>query len=241
MAHRRQREPKPFTDQELEQAPWLKFALDEYGKGVREIAADKEFEQQFYKSLAQHNNFKLSLLDWDTLDRRIAKKVAEDLAPVLMGLGNPNIEKYFRTVQKRPDQLTRKDIFHDNKGREIGSEWRMQAWCAAFVNWCLLKAGVNPLGSARAADWITFGLSVDPSPPRGAIVITKPSAATNQKGGSGHVAFYGGREGDSIWILGGNQYRQVCWMPKNVNSVRGYRWPRVMGDFRTPRSASAIA
>jgi uncharacterized protein (TIGR02594 family) len=116
----------------------------------------------------------------------------------------------------------------------------MLAWCAAFVNWCLTKAGVRPLGSAWAADWLTFGTDVTTSPPRGAIVVVKPSAATNAKGGSGHVAFYGGTEGDQIWIFGGNQLRRVCWMKKPTDSVRGYRWPCPVGDFQG-RSAANLA
>jgi uncharacterized protein (TIGR02594 family) len=114
----------------------------------------------------------------------------------------------------------------------------MQAWCAAFVNWCLIQARIKPLGSARAADWLKFGLNVDAAPQRGAIVITKPSAATNQAGGSGHVAFYGGIEGRQIWIFGGNQHRQVCWMQKDKSSVGGYRWPVVLGDFEKPSNVA---
>jgi uncharacterized protein (TIGR02594 family) len=148
-----------------------------------------------------------------------------------MELGNPDIDKYCRSVRKRPDHLTRKDILHDKKGTPIGHEWRMQAWCAAFVNWCLIEAGVKPLGSARAAYWLKFGLKVDAVPPRGAIVITKPSAATNHAGGSGHVALYGGPEGGKSGFSAGNQHRKVCWMRKD-KSVRGHGWPGVLGDFQ---------
>jgi uncharacterized protein (TIGR02594 family) len=211
----------------------MNVALAECGKGVKENPADKEFERQFYLSLAQHNS-RLSLLDWNKVDHEIAKKVADQNGPLLMERGNPDVSKYLRSTHL--DHLTKRDAVVDKRSHEtIDHEWRMQAWCAAFVNWCLLKVNVKPLGSARAADWLSFGTPLH-HPSRGAIVVVAPSAATNAKGGSGHVAFFGGVEGSQIWMLGGNQHREVCWMKKSVKSVRGYRWPVILRDY--PNTAS---
>jgi hypothetical protein len=41
VAHKRQPEPTPFTPEEIERAPWLKYAIGEYAKGVSELASDK--------------------------------------------------------------------------------------------------------------------------------------------------------------------------------------------------------
>ena len=118
-----QPEPKPFTAQELERAPWLKVALGEYTKGVHEIASDKQFGTRtlFIVGPTQQSET-FSLLDWKKLDREIAAHAAEGLAPVLMSIGNPDIEKYFRGVQKRPDHFTKKDILHNKQGGVAGHE-----------------------------------------------------------------------------------------------------------------------
>ena len=34
-----------------------------------------------------------------------------------------------------------------------------------------------------------------------------------------------------VWLLEGNQSRKVSWMRKNKSSVKGYRWPEIVGDF----------
>jgi uncharacterized protein (TIGR02594 family) len=233
VAHKNIHAPNALTVEELLFAPWMKVALAEYGKGVKENPADKDFERQFYLSLAQHNS-RFSLLDWNKLDHEIAKKVADQSGPLLMEGGNADVSKYLRSTHL--DHLTRRDTVAVNGSHKtIDHEWRMQAWCAAFVNWCLLQVSVKPLGSARAADWLRFGTPIH-HPSRGAIVVVAPSSATNAKGGSGHVAFFGGFEGSQIWMLGGNQHREVCWMQQSVKSVRGYRWPVSLGDY--PRTNS---
>jgi uncharacterized protein (TIGR02594 family) len=116
---------------------------------------------------------------------------------------NPVIESYFActTGGPRPDDV---------------------AWCGAFVSFCLAKAHVITKGSARAADWLSWGTQLD-APKLGCVVVLKPQAA----GASGHVGFWVGEEAGNLALLGGNQGNEVKVSRYAVSEVRsgGYRWP----------------
>lgn len=90
-------------------------------------------------------------------------------------------------------------------------------WCAVFVSWVLFLLGLPYLKTARAADFLTYGVPVligDVRP--GDIMIFK------RKGGH-HVGFYTGhhfREG-FVWILGGNQSNQVKHTAFNLDDLVG--------------------
>lgn len=114
----------------------------------------------------------------------------------------------------------------------------MTAWCAAFVNWCLIQARVTHLGYATAASWVNFGAPIV-HPVYGSVVVIAPSSDTGST--TGHVAFFGGSVGAEIWLLGGNQHRSVCWMRKDRKHVRAYRWPAIIGDGPKGRSYTALA
>jgi uncharacterized protein (TIGR02594 family) len=215
-AHKATIGPKPLTEEQVRRAPWMKVALGELGKGIHEIPGGKNFEAEHFRALSE-NNPRYSLLDWNKINRQFAKRLT-GIDGMQMEVENIEVSKYLAstTIDKHTKVDTKKDGGH---------EWRMQAWCAAFVNWCLLQSGVKPLGSARAADWLKFGTPVeDPDP--GAVAILKPSPQWEVKGGSGHAAFFGGYEGDKVWILGGNQSRRVSWISKPSDRIVGFRWPK---------------
>lgn len=90
-------------------------------------------------------------------------------------------------------------------------------WCASFVSWCFVQAGLNSGRSARALDWEFWGVPLA-SPVLGAVVTFK-------RQGGGHVGFYMG-ERDGKWlILGGNQSNRVSialYKPADHTSIR---WP----------------
>lgn len=94
-------------------------------------------------------------------------------------------------------------------------------WCAAFVNWCLLKAGINGTNSASARSFQKWGI---PSfnPVEGDIVIFWRESKTSSKG---HVAFFVKRDGDFIYCFGGNQSNKVCVAKYPVDRVLTYRKP----------------
>lgn len=94
-------------------------------------------------------------------------------------------------------------------------------WCSCFVNWCMLRAGIEPTRSAAARSWLSWGLDLDPTRrKRGAVVIL------TRKGGA-HVALDTGETGASGgWLLcGGNQGNRVSIAPYAESRVQGYRWP----------------
>lgn len=115
---------------------------------------------------------------------------------------NPRIKEYFSCTS-------------------LGSQPDNVAWCGAFVSFCLTKASALQVkGSARAADWLTFGQKLD-APSMGCIAVLKPQAP----GASGHVGFWVGEAGGKIRLLGGNQSDQVKESQYPTSEVRGYRWP----------------
>lgn len=207
----------------------MSYALEELGKGVREIRGDKILEDQLSLAISV-NHPRYSLLDWATIDqqfRKNAENFADQMGDFEMRMHNPAVMGYLQSTKLRT--FTKRTTSKKHPGTH---EWRMQAWCAAFVNWCLIKADCTHLNSPTAASWIKYGRPEDP-PRRGAIVVFRPAPAWEVQGGSGHVGFFGGFEGHAIWVLGGNQsHGKVTWSRHGRNLLRGFRWPvAVSGDF----------
>jgi uncharacterized protein (TIGR02594 family) len=102
-------------------------------------------------------------------------------------------------------------------------------WCAAFVNWCIMQAGLVGTDSARARSWLQFGVSVSP-PPVGAVTILKrgpePQPGRHVIKAKGHVGFYVGEASPSeILLLGGNQSNGMVRVSTYARSkVLQYRW-----------------
>jgi len=122
-----------------------------------------------------------------------------------------------------------KDIRADSAHTVRMSQVDETAWCACFVNWCLIQAHKASGPSAAAADWLKYGDRLDqPRPGAIAVVYHTPGKSTSGTTSSGnHVAFYAGGVGSSIILLGGNQGHAVSektfggtWI------VKGYRWPK---------------
>lgn len=109
-------------------------------------------------------------------------------------------------------------ILEYHKSTWLKAETDEDAWCAAFVNWTLEKAGVTSKDSPRAKDWLDWGRPVA-DPIYGSVVVVKIK--------SYHVGFVVGKKGDAILILGGNQGggKKVCVSEFKKNTVQGYRLP----------------
>lgn len=93
------------------------------------------------------------------------------------------------------------------------------AWCSAFANWIMMKAGIPRTRSAAARSWLNWGIEIKPRP--GAIVVFKRGREWQ-----GHVGVYMGVVNQRISVLGGNQGDRVCVAHFNPADVLGFRWPR---------------
>ncbi len=111
----------------------------------------------------------------------------------------------------------------------------LEHWCGAFVAHCLSEAsrttGIDELKdsivkrSARAASWLTWGdtpLNLKQKKiPKGAVVVLSPGKGA---GTSGHVGFFQSREGDFVYLLGGNQKDSVRISGFRASRVKAIRW-----------------
>lgn len=102
------------------------------------------------------------------------------------------------------------------------------AWCAIFLNWCLMQAGVKGTGKANARSFLDWGAPVT-SPELGDIVVFwrgKPD------GWQGHVAIYINEDDSKIYCLGGNQSDKV--------NIAGYSKSQLLGYRRAPESSKMM-
>jgi uncharacterized protein (TIGR02594 family) len=101
------------------------------------------------------------------------------------------------------------------------------SWCSAFVNWCLLKAGLRGTNNAAARSWLAYGQALR-TPRPGCIVILWRESPSSWKG---HVGFFEGFDvGNRVRLLGGNQgggvdWDEVCVANFPQERILGYRWP----------------
>jgi uncharacterized protein (TIGR02594 family) len=91
-------------------------------------------------------------------------------------------------------------------------------WCSAFVNWCILQAGLPGSNSGWARSWRKWGQE-DPDPGPGSITVWSRfrDLGSGLERVGGHVAFLVEDKGESVEVLGGNQRDRVCRAiyPKN--------------------------
>jgi uncharacterized protein (TIGR02594 family) len=96
------------------------------------------------------------------------------------------------------------------------------AWCSAFVNWAMQKAGYDGTKSAKAISWENWGVNVK-KPIYGAIAVFDFGET------GGHVGFVVGKQGERLLILGGNQNDQVKKSLFKKTKIVAYIFPR---DFK---------
>lgn len=94
-------------------------------------------------------------------------------------------------------------------------------WCAAFVNWCLLQAGIPGTNSALARSFQKWGIPAF-NPKEGDIVVLWRDSKISTKG---HVGFFVKRDAKYVYIFGGNQGNKVCLSKYPIERVLTYRMP----------------
>lgn len=106
---------------------------------------------------------------------------------------------------------------------EAGHSWVKDdetAWCAAFANAMLGRAGIKGTGSLAARSFLSWGEKLA-KPRVGCIVVFKRGSSSWQ----GHVAFFIREVSGKIEVLGGNQGNAVSIAKYPKSSLLGYRWP----------------
>lgn len=94
------------------------------------------------------------------------------------------------------------------------------AWCAAFVGAMLSRAGVQGTRSLLARSYLDWGLTVATEDAKeGDIVVFRRGKSVWQ----GHVGFFVRREGDRVYVLGGNQRDSVNITPYAASDLLGVR------------------
>jgi uncharacterized protein (TIGR02594 family) len=135
---------------------------------------------------------------------------------------NPRILEYLRTLPYLAKLETKQA-----SGIHL-SDVDETAWCACFVNWCLLNSVKSGYPSAKAKDWLKYGRALDTPVPGAITVVYKtPKTSVDRKTtASGyHVAFYVSGADASLTLFGGNQRNQVSEKNFAGWEVQGYRWP----------------
>jgi uncharacterized protein (TIGR02594 family) len=95
--------------------------------------------------------------------------------------GNPVIVRFFSDTKTTPDG-------------------DCTSWCAACLSWCLERAGIRSMRSARSQDYLGFGNQVC-LPTLGTIVVFQKKADYR----FGHVGLYLNDRSADVYVLGGNQ------------------------------------
>jgi uncharacterized protein (TIGR02594 family) len=104
------------------------------------------------------------------------------------------------------------------------------AWCAAFVCWCIERAGRQSTDSAWARGFLRWGVGVSMEIiPHGAIVILKrgrePQPGPETINAPGHVGFFvGWADPTRVLMLSGNQANAVNVSAYDAARVIGVRW-----------------
>ncbi|MCP1557845.1 UNVERIFIED_ORG: uncharacterized protein (TIGR02594 family) [Methylobacterium sp. SuP10 SLI 274] len=94
------------------------------------------------------------------------------------------------------------------------------AWCAAFVNAVLERAGHRGSRSLAARSFESWGVGL-PAPALGAIATKKRGNSTWQ----GHTGLVVGANATQVFLLGGNQSDAVNVAAFKRSEIVAYRWP----------------
>ena len=174
---------------------WVKVARGQIG--VKETSGKGITPQIIEYILTCDQNFEASGTKWADRNDWEAWVRKKQAAGVNIPMTKPsNLLKYFL----------------DGEGRGANDEGF--EWCAAFVNWCLRKAGINGANHAAVSQWRNWGGRL--TEPRVGAIMLIPRGKSNY----GHIAFVD-REDGKWKMLGGNQ-AAPSGGPSNQVSRREY-------------------
>jgi len=119
---------------------------------------------------------------------------------------------------------------------EAGHGWVKHdsvAWCAAFANAMLSRAGEPGTSSLAARSFLQWGKKLK-APKYGCVTVFKRGRSSWQ----GHVGFYVRTVGNTIEVVGGNQRDAVNIRRYPKSKLLGYRWPVTATNSRTALGAA---
>lgn len=155
------------------------------------------------------------------LNQIAGRKIAEETMGRVPGGGAPvEIAKRFVGA----DEVGQREVLSTFIGNVGGKtvDPATTAWCAAFVNGVLHKAGLQGSDSLAARSFLNVGQKVEGKPQEGDVVVLWRGDPNGQQG---HVGFYVG-EGStpgSVRILAGNEGNKVAYAEYPASRVLGVR------------------
>jgi uncharacterized protein (TIGR02594 family) len=123
------------------------------------------------------------------------------------------VKEYFYKQNKR--------ILEYHLATTLSAKSQTTPWCASFVCWCLATAGFRSPNSARARDFLHWGMAIN-LPRIGCIVVL----TRGDNDDSGHVGFWLGETANEYILLSGNTSNSVCFANFDKRRLLGFRWPR---------------
>jgi len=94
------------------------------------------------------------------------------------------------------------DFFQATKTQPEGD---LTPWCAAFVNWCFLRALKKPATESASSGSFRCQPTETSTPVEGDLVVFRRKGDPATCNGQGHVGFFVRDVGDRVEVLGGNQ------------------------------------
>jgi uncharacterized protein (TIGR02594 family) len=156
--------------------------------------------------------------------------IAEEQARRFKGETEAAIEKSFNYAT----------AVHTGQNTMVGND---HPWCAAFVNWCLMQAGVaienptfadNVASKGRAHGFLE--IRGERGPDNGMSMVRNPrfvtldepvfgsiAMVTSREGHGHHVGFtYSRPESGSVVLLGGNQSDRIMFQSYRIGAAKGH-------------------
>lgn len=125
-------------------------------------------------------------------------------------------------VRERPGPATHPNIAAYHATTKLHATSDEVAWCSAFINWCMLQSGLQGTNSAKARDWLDWGVPLQ-LPRLGCVTILQSPLRGPE---AGHVGLWWmDRSSSEAWLYGGNQDNAVGLKSYPRVDILGYRWP----------------
>ncbi|GAA4237567.1 hypothetical protein GCM10022291_24650 [Postechiella marina] len=107
-------------------------------------------------------------------------------------------------------------------------------WCSVFLNWVAKEAGLSTSKSAAARSWQNVGFETQEPEPGDIVVFWRDNINSHL----GHVGIYLGfsKDGNRVYVLGGNQGDAVSISAYPTNRVLSFRRLTNTGNSKLPPS-----